>query len=276
MRTALVVEGGAMRSIFSAGVLDTFLENCFDPFSFYIGTSGGATNLCSHLAGMYRRNYKVLTQYSTTSNFINFGRFIKGGHGVDIDWLWNAASRDMPVNLDNLFKNNREIYFVMTSVDSGRACYIRANKKNMELYSKATCALPVFYRGGVTIEGKTYSDGGMSDPIPVRKAYDLGARKIMVIRTRPASYRMKTSLVNQFVFSSLNKEPQLNNALKRRPDNYNSSIEFINNPPHDAEIIQITPDETFKTTRMTRDAKILEKDYHMGIDLGKTAIEMWG
>ncbi|MCL4468481.1 MAG: patatin-like phospholipase family protein, partial [Deltaproteobacteria bacterium] len=96
VKSALVVEGGGMRGMFTAGVLHAFGSAGFDPFDLYIGVSAGACNLASHLAGQNNRNYDINVNLSTTRDFINGWRFLRGGHFMDIDWLWDASMKEYP------------------------------------------------------------------------------------------------------------------------------------------------------------------------------------
>src|SRR5512135_324999 len=97
-KRALVVEGGGMRGIFSAGVLDAFLEQDFDPFDIYIGVSAGACNLSSQVAGQYRRNFRIYTNQMVRPEFISVGKFLRGGHYMDLDWLWETFQRVDPLD----------------------------------------------------------------------------------------------------------------------------------------------------------------------------------
>ena len=90
---ALVVEGGAMRGIFAAGVLDSFIENGYQPFDFAIGVSAGASNLVGYLAQQHKRSYQVITQLATNREFFNPKRCIKGGNLVDVKWLVSESDR---------------------------------------------------------------------------------------------------------------------------------------------------------------------------------------
>src|SRR6476469_8399668 len=97
-RSALVVEGGAMRGIFSAGVLDAFLEASWNPFDLAIGSSAGASNLLSYLAGQRGRTRRCHLNQMSRPEFIDAWRFVRGGHWVDLDWLWEAITREDPLD----------------------------------------------------------------------------------------------------------------------------------------------------------------------------------
>ena len=94
---ALVVEGGAMRGIFATGVLDSFIQANYQPFTQCYGVSAGATNIAAYLCAQYKRNHAVITDYSCRPEFIDFVRFIRGGHLFDLDWLWPATLRDITI-----------------------------------------------------------------------------------------------------------------------------------------------------------------------------------
>ncbi len=107
-KSALVVEGGGMRSIFAAGVLHAFGKAGFDPFDLYIGVSAGACHLASHLAGQNNRNFDITLQYSLKSDFINIKRFLSGGHLMDLDWLWKQTITNYRLDLAYLFNKLRQ------------------------------------------------------------------------------------------------------------------------------------------------------------------------
>jgi predicted patatin/cPLA2 family phospholipase len=104
---------------------------------------------------------------------------------------------------------------------------------------------------------------------------EIGASKIMVIRSRPNSFRMKKGLESKLASLLFRKHPGLVKALLNRPDNYNSSIDFIQKPPLNLQIIDICPPENFKTKRFTQNYSILINDYELGREMGKIAIEKW-
>ena len=102
---ALVVEGGGMRTIFAAGVLDSFHENNFDPFTLYLGVSAGSLSLASHLAGDYLRNYRVLMHCATSGAFISSWNYLRGGHYINLDWLTTKCLKQHPLDILSTMKN---------------------------------------------------------------------------------------------------------------------------------------------------------------------------
>ncbi len=184
--TALVVEGGGMRGIFSTGLLDGFLEHQFDPFLMYVGVSAGATSIAAFLAGMHGRNKKIYTDLSVRPEFISLWRFLRGGHLMDLDWLWNLTISRMRLDLPKIYGKNKPFLVGMTSVETGRPLFKETDAGNLEQVLKASSALPVFYRGFLTIDHQQMTDGGVSDPIPVGEALRRGATRIMVVRSPAA------------------------------------------------------------------------------------------
>ena len=273
---ALVVEGGAMRGIFSTGILDAFLENHFNPFQIAVGVSAGATNIASYLAEMFQRNYKVYTDYSTRPDFINWLKFIKGGHLVDLDWLWDLTINEIRLDLDKILNSKTEFYIGLTQVDTGESVFLKPAKDDLEEMLKASSAIPVFYRRFVRLNETDYVDGGLADPIPVYEAYRRGAKKIMVLRSRPRSYNMKAnSLLLKMNRLYLKEYPNIIKAMANRATRYQQAIAFMRQPPEGVQIIEINPPETFQTKRLTKDVTVLKQDYQSGYEMGLKIMDQW-
>jgi len=266
---ALVVEGGAMRGIFSTGVLDEFLTQNHQPFDCCFGVSAGATSIAAYLCKQRLRNYKVITDYSCRPEFINFFRFIKGGHLFDLDWLWQETIRDIGLNTDVFDQQPQAFYIVATAIHSGEAQYLTANSRDIIDQLKASCAIPIAYRNYPVIDAVAMTDGGVADSIPVIKAYEMGAQEITVILSQPLGYRKKPSRVPWLTKALYKKHPALANAALSRAEHYNKSIDFIMAPPNDCKINIIAPPPNFKVGRTTKNTEALNNGYHMGINAAK-------
>lgn len=271
-KTALVVEGGAMRGIYSAGVLDAFIEADYYDFDLCVGVSAGATNLAAYLAKMYRRNYTVYTKYSIGKDFINPWKFFRGGNYVDLDWLWEITIRELRLDLRVLAAQPARFLVGVTDAASGTCTFMEPGIDDMEVVLKASSAIPVMYRGPVRVEGKPYWDGGVSDPIPVREAIRRGAEKVVVIRSRKRDFVMKPPLVNLMSRFSGSSSPMAA-AVRRRADVYNETLAYMRSGDHGAEIHEICPPDSFTTSRLTRDKAVLDKDYLQGLEDGRAWLE---
>ena len=266
-KKALIVEGGAMRGIFAAGVLDAFMAEEFKPYDFAFGVSAGVSNLIGYLSHAPRRSLDVITTMATDKAFFNPARFAKGGNLVDVKWLWEESNLRYPLDYSRLF-GGIPFYAAVTNVETGNANYYQINPENLSNVVEATTALPIAYRETPCFSGGCYTDGGVADSIPVREAYRRGARDITVILSHPLSYQMKPQKYQWVIKKLLSKYPNIAESMAVRAENYNQSLEFIRNPPKDAKIKVIAPPENFGVKRLTMDQTLLSEGYQMGIDAG--------
>ena len=264
-KRALVVEGGGMRGIFSTGVLDGLLDRHYRPFDFCLGVSAGSTNLAAWLARQRGRNHKVITDYSCRPQFISFKRFLLGGHWLDLDWLWEITIREIRLDLEAFDQQPIPLYVVTTKVADGQAAYIRATAGNLEQLLKASCSVPIVYREFTVLEGEPMTDGGVADSIPVIKAYEMGARDITVILSRPNGYRKTPPRTPWLLRRLLSQAPQLAEAMINRAEQYNRAIDFIENPPAGCRIRAVAPSNGFAVGRTTTDPVKLREGYEMGL-----------
>ncbi len=270
-KSALVVEGGAMRGIFSAGILDAFIKYEFNPFDICIGVSAGANNLTSFLANMYQRSYKIYTDYSLRKDFINWTRFLKGGHLLDLDWLWDTTLKEIPIEVDRIVNSKSKFYVGVTEVKTGRIKYLKPTVQNIKMVLKASSCIPIFYRDFIKLDDVYYVDGGIADPIPVKEAVNQGAKKILVLRSRPYSYTMKQKRKDFITHLMFTTHPKLKESIIKRHETYQESIDFIRNNK-ELKIIEVNPPETFKTKRLTKEFEILKNDYQIGFEIGERLV----
>ena len=265
-----------MRGVFAAGVLDVFLESAFDPFELAIGVSAGACNLASHLADQHGRNRRSYMDLMTRREFIDHRRVLHGRSVMDLDWLWDALARREPLDVEAIARRSTEFIVVATSRETGQPVYLRPKPKDMADALKASCALPVLYRGDVALAGERLVDGGVSDPIPAAEAYRRGARRILVVRSRPAA-SVKTDRFSAWVLAwLLCHEPTLAHAVRASAARYQESVTFLNHPPSDCRIVQIAPPQALATKRTSQDLAALQADYQLGRRLGGLAMQEWG
>jgi predicted patatin/cPLA2 family phospholipase len=271
-KSALVVEGGGMRSIFAAGVLHAFGKVGFDPSNLYIGVSAGACHLASHLAGQNDRNFDITLRYSLNSKFINPWRFLRGGHLMDLDWMWKQTITNYRLDLAYLFHKlrtqNKEYIVVATSVDTGNALYLLPDENTLEHYLKVSSSLPVFYRNILEVDGERAMDGGIADAIPVREAYSRGATDITVIRSRPSDYVKKQSQFTFILSVYFRKYSRLVEKFKQRACNYMAAVDFIHHPPEGVRIAELAPPNDVGIGRTTQNEAMLRATYQIGIDYG--------
>ena len=275
LESALVVEGGALRGVFSTGLLDGFLEARFNPFDFYIGVSSGASNLAAFLAEMVGRNYLVYKDYARRREFIDLWRFFRGGHLMDLDWLWEITIREMRLDLPRVYSHGKPFLIGLTDVQTGAAVYKATHAGNLEQVLKASSAIPIFYRGYPDVEGRPMTDGGVTDAIPIAEAIRSGARHIMVIRSRHRNYLKAHGPFDFLLQWRLRDRPLLREALAARVERYNKAVALIRRPPEGISIVEICPSEKFRVSRLSRNLQILQEGYGQGRALADEAMAEW-
>lgn len=275
MKSALIVEGGALRGIFSAGVLDGFLRRSFNPFDFSIGVSSGASNLAAYLAEMEGRNARIYMDHSLRPEFVNPARFLRGGHLMDLDWLWVVTIRDMRLDRKVIYSKGKPFFAVMTDVASGRAVYEETRPDNLEDVLKASSAMPLLYRGFPVIDGRPMADGGIADALPVAEAIRRGASRLMVLRSRSLEYVKGRGLADRFMEWYLRKTPALARTAAGRAVRYNRSVSLIRTPPRGVSVVEVCPPSRFRVSRLSRDRAVLDEGYEMGLAAAGETIRRW-
>lgn len=261
---AIVVEGGAMRGVFAAGVLDFLLEQGLDEPDLAIGSSAGACNLASFLARQHGRNLRCYTKIMTRKEMFSVRRAFRGGHYMDLDWLWDELARLEPLDEHVIAKRRTAFLSVATCVHTGTARYLSHEPPFIQSELKGGCALPMLYRGPVKIREHSVVDGGIADPIPVVEAYRRGARRIVVVRSRPHAVVKRQSPLDPVISALLSKRPKLAHAASTVAHRYQQAIGFLERPPQDLELLHLAPSEPLRTTRTSRNRKALYADYELG------------
>ena len=272
-KTALVVEGGGNRGVFSFGITDSFIRNNFDPFDIYIGVSNGAAVLFWYLMRESENNLDKML-FGAKSKYINYKNLFSKKDVISFHDLYKDADNFFKPDLTKL-KNNihDKIYSVVVSdADTAETEYLQFEESYWIDAMIASGTLPFLVKTPSIINGQRKFDGGITDPIPVKKAYKMGAREIVVIRTYEKKFKRKIKLENYIAAIYLRNYPNLRRAMLTHDKTYNESLRFINNPPKDCTIHQICPPHRLTTRRDSRDKKIMEKDYELGLSVGREFI----
>ena len=265
MSVGLVLEGGAMRGLYTAGVLDVFLDNDIKVDGI-IGVSAGAlfgVNLPSKQKGRAIRYNK---KYANDKRYMGINSFIKTGNIVNKDF----AYYEVPFKLDafdeeTYEKSNIDFYATLTNVDTGKAEYIKIVRPIDQMETmRASAAMPLVSKM-VEVDGKKYLDGGVADSIPIDKCISMGYDKIIVVLTRPAEYRKKKSN-NTLAKMMYSKYPNLINSIQNRYLNYNNSVEKVNELYNKKEILLSRPSRFVDIKRIEHDANKLQEIYNLGVE----------
>ena len=279
--TALVVEGGGQRGIYTAGVLDSWLFKSFNPFSILVGTSAGAQNLSSYMTcqkGFARRAIFGLTQHS---RFFSLKRSLLKKSAVDLDWYFDQfEGGPYSLNIDQGLKRleGRKLLFSATRVSNRKAEFFQPNQDNWFQLLKASSALPLLYRQGVRIGNQDYVDGGLAAPIPVREAYEQGARRIVVIRTLPKEQAIESPWAHRLKswLCSENRCPAAIDLLTYHETAYRKAQDFMDAPPKNVEVVQLFPERSMRSKLVNSRFEDLDRDYNEGVKAGLRFLEVYG
>lgn len=272
MKVGLVLEGGGMRGMYTAGVIDMFLEKSIK-VDCIIGVSAGAlfgVNYCSNQKGRVLRYQK---NYIKTKNYMGLTTLIKTGNIINKEF----AYYDIPFKLDifdeeTFSKSKTKFYLTVTDVETGKAEYIniKDTKKEME-YFRATSAMP-FVSKIVEIKDKKYLDGALADSIPIKEMQKMGYDKIIVVLTKPYGYKKRKPL--EFLAKQKYKNyPNLIKAINTRYEHYNQTIDEINKLEKEKQIIVIRPSKKIKMNRVEKNIKKIQKMYNLGIEDSKRILK---
>jgi len=269
-KKALIVEGGGSRGVFSFGVIDSFIKASYNPFDIHLGVSNGAVVQLWYLLEASDYNLDKML-FSASRDYVRYTNLLFNKSIMNFEKLYQDANKVFPIDFDRLQVNleGKNFYVVVSDAASGKPEYIELSKENYINEMLATGSLPVLMKNAILLEGKRKYDGGITDPIPVQKAYEMGAREIVVIRTYEKAFIRKTKLENYIAAFATRAYPQISKALKYNSATYNSSLEFINNPPSDCKITQICPPQRLSTKRATTNANTMKADYQIGMNCGE-------
>ncbi len=269
-KTALVIQGGSLRSVFTSGVLDSFMAADFNPFDIFIGVSGGSMCMSYYLANQYKATYEILHTIAADPNFINIRQLFATEGYVNLSYLESFAHNNMPLDLKkvNQMAMKHTIEVVATNMADGEPVYIRPSIEKWFTALRASSTLPFLTRGYCMYEGLRLMDGGWSDPIPVERAVHLGASKIVVIRTLPAFRKLEKSYFGWLGAIWHRDNPALSRRFSEDHVYYNQTIDYIAENPDNVEIVQIAPEKDLATGSYSTSQFKLNLDYRLGLDLG--------
>ena len=268
-KTALIIEGGGQRGVFSFGITDTFIKRNFDPFDIYIGVSNGVAVLCWYLIRETDNNLDKML-YAAKGDYLSYKNIFTGKDILKFHQMYDDGEKMFQPSMDKI-KNNldgKEYIAVVTDAIEANAEYYSFGDGDWMPKMIASGTLPVLVRTPSLVNGRRKFDGGVSDPLPVEKAYEMGAKKIILIRTYEKQFRRKMKLENYIGALFSKKYPKLRNALLEHDKTYNRALDFIKNPPNDCEIVQLCPPKKLKSKRDSKNIEILKADYKLGKRVG--------
>ena len=270
-KTGLVLEGGAMRGMFTTGVLDVFMENNIT-FDGAIGVSAGATFGCNFKSRQIGRAIRYNLKYAGDRRYCSFHSLFTSGDIYNADFCYNVLPNQLdPFDYETYAKNPMEFYVVVTNAETGETLYKKLVdcRENDMLWMRASASMPLVSRP-VEVDGLKLLDGGITDSIPLEYFESAGFEKNVVILTQPRDFTKHLVKFFPFMKFMLRKYPKLVEAVSVRHLRYNKEREFIFSREKEGKTLVICPKKALGISRTEHDTNELKRVYEEG---RKTAVK---
>lgn len=274
MKTGLVMEGGAMRGMFTAGVIDVMMEHGIE-FDGAIGVSAGAAFGCNYKSRQIGRVIRYNTRFCQDKRYGGFRVLLKTGDYYSKEFCYDEVPhKHDPFDYDTYERNPMEFYVVCTDVDTGRAEYHKyENRHDHALdWIRASASMPLVSRM-VEIEGRRYLDGALADSIPVDYFESIGYDRNVVILTRPEGYRMEADSLLPLMKLRYRRFPRLLDAIQTRHVVYNATLQKIARRERAGELLVIRPPMALPISRTEKDPEKLRAVYEIGRQTAEKRLE---
>lgn len=260
--------GGGLRGIFGAGVTD-FLMDRKIMLDYCIGVSAGSANLCSYEAGQMFRNYDFYTDYCFRGETMSWHNFAKTGSYVDLEYTYGELSADdgeYPLDYEAMSSCRSPFVIVATNAETGMPRYFTKEDMSNGDYRviMASSTVPVINKP-YEIGGVKYLDGGLSDPIPYKKAFEDGCDALVVVLTRPKGEWRKPGKDEAFARVLNFSYPESAKRLWERADLYNTQMAEVMQLEADGDVLIVAPEDISGLKTLTRNIDQLKSLYRQGL-----------
>lgn len=274
MKTGLVLEGGAMRGMFTCGVIDVMMENGIE-IDGAIGVSAGAAFGCNYKSKQIGRPFRYNCNYCNDKRYVSLCSWITTGDLYNEKFCYDELLYHLdPWDQEAFSQNPMEFYCVATNVDTGKAEYHKCKDgtKTDILWIRASASIPVF-SNPVLIDGKRYLDGGTTDSIPLKYFESIGYDRIIVVETQPKEYRKSKQKFLPMIRILLHKYPNLVQALEVRYKHYNTQKEYIISREKTGGVLVIRPEDSLHIKSTTKDPNELRRVYLIGREVATKQLD---
>lgn len=264
MKTGLILEGGAMRGLFTAGVLDVFMEQNIW-LDGLVGVSAGACFGCNYKSKQIGRVIRYNERFCKDKRYCSFRSLLTTGDLFGADFCYRVIPDELDIFDKETFENNPvEFYITSTDIETGKPVYTLCKKGEPYLeWMRASASMPLAARM-VEIDGKRYLDGGISDSIPLKFFESIGYEKNIVILTQPESYRKKENKMMPMIRRVYKKYPKLVETLTARHEMYNSTVAYIREQEQKGNAFVICPKASLPVGHVEHDKSKLRATYELG------------
>lgn len=264
IQAGLVLEGGGMKGIYTAGVLDFFLDKNM-MFSSVYGVSAGACHMCSYLSKQRGRALDVNVDYLDSKKYCSVESLLTTGDLFNVDTCYRLIPDYLhPYDHDTFEQYQGKAYSVVTNIETGRAEYLRLRDMRKDIIKvRASASLPLVSRN-VKINGKYYLDGGISDAIPLQQSIIDGNLKNVVVMTKEMGFVRKPSTQLGLIKMRYLKYPKVYDLMLERHINYNNTLDFIERQQRNGQAFVIRPKKASNVGRIEKDKDKLIALYEEG------------
>ena len=272
-KIGLILEGGGMRGIYTAGVLDFFIDKNIE-VDLVVGVSAGGCHAASYLSKQYKRAYHTNIDYLDNKEYISFRNLIKTGSIFGMDLMFNKIPNELYLyDHDAFSKSKSKFTVVTTNCETGKAEYITlTDMKKDIMYLQASCSIPMF-ANIVEIDGYKLVDGGVADSIPIEYAIKEGCKKNIVILTRDKTYRKNKVKFSSLIRRKYKKYPNLVKSIENSHLNFNKSLDLVKELEDKGDALVIRPKSPVKVSQIEKDVDKLTKLYNDGYNDAKESYE---
>lgn len=270
MKTGLILEGGAMRGMFTAGIMDVMMENGIT-FDGVIGVSAGAAFGCNYKSGQIGRVIRYNTRFCADKRYGGFRVLLKEGNIFSTPFCYEEVPMKHDVfDFDAFDRSPMEFYVVCTDIESGKAVYHRYEGLNDHRFDwiRASASMPLVSQI-VEIDGMKLLDGGVADSIPVRYFESIGYDRNIVVLTQPGDFVKKKNPMMPIVKVKYRRYPKLVEAMGNRHKVYNKTLDYIREKEARGELLVIRPDGPLNIKKVEKDPEELKRVYELGRTVGQ-------
>lgn len=272
MRVGLVLEGGAMRGMYSAGVLDVFMEHGIHVDGI-VGVSAGACFGCNLFSGQKGRVLRYNQRFAGDPRNMSIRSWLTTGDIVNKEFAYYVIPTKHDIFDEEAFEAyGGEYWVVVTNVETGEAEYMQMHNLLADIEMMRASASMPFCSRMVPIGGKKYLDGGIADSIPVRACLEMGYDKVIVILTQPADY-VKGPMNPKLIRARYGKYPHLCRTLIDRHNRYNAQAADVAQLEREGRVFVIRPKEALNIKRLEKDPAELARVHGIGLADGEAAME---
>jgi len=274
MKKGLVLEGGAMRGLFTAGILDVMMDAGIE-FDGMVGVSAGAAFGCNYKSRQPGRAIRYNTRFARDKRYCSWQSWWKSGDLYNAEFGYHIIPTQLDIFDDKAFDENpMEFYAVCTDVETGKAVYKRLDKSSHLTYDwiRASASMPLASKV-IELEGQKILDGGVADSIPLEFFERIGYDRNIVILTQPKGYVKEHNRLMPLMRIALRKYPRMIEALDNRHLMYNRQLEYVREAEHEGRCLVIRPDDKLPIGHISHDPEEMRRVYNIGRTAGEQYLD---